>query len=327
MLISAGLSNLQGMISQGDVELSIISKNFFFTFFNFFVVFTILGTASGVLDMWKRLGGNLSNARDFADALASSLQRLLMFYTNFIILQGLGLFPLRLMEFGSIALYPVYRIGAKTPRGTMLTSYIPLVPYQHMLTLSLLRTDFAELVQPPVFSYGFYLPQTILIFVICMVYSVLPYSWMVLLAGIAYFIIGYFVHKYQLLYAMDHHQHSTGRGWMMICDRVIVGTIFFQVTMASQLLFKQAYYRSGLVVPLILATIWFSYRYSRTYRPLMKFIALKSLKIAEHSNLSRVLQEQDSLAATARLHRPNLQTVDEVRERGLRFVNPSLILP
>jgi calcium permeable stress-gated cation channel len=43
------LSWYQGMISQGDIELSAISKNFFFTFFNFFVIFTVLGTASKVL--------------------------------------------------------------------------------------------------------------------------------------------------------------------------------------------------------------------------------------------------------------------------------------
>jgi calcium permeable stress-gated cation channel len=42
------LSWYQGMISQGDIELSAISKNFFFTFFNFFVIFTVLGTASKV---------------------------------------------------------------------------------------------------------------------------------------------------------------------------------------------------------------------------------------------------------------------------------------
>ena len=36
------LSNLQGMISQADVELSVISKNFFFTFFNLFFAFSVL---------------------------------------------------------------------------------------------------------------------------------------------------------------------------------------------------------------------------------------------------------------------------------------------
>lgn len=116
-----GLSNLQGMISQGDVELSIISKNFFFTFFNFFVIFTILGTASGFADLWRRFGGRLKDATGIANALAYSLQRLLAFYSNFIILQGVGLFPLRLMEFGAVASYPIGLIGAKTPRGKTAT--------------------------------------------------------------------------------------------------------------------------------------------------------------------------------------------------------------
>jgi calcium permeable stress-gated cation channel len=111
------LSNMQGMISQGDVELSVISKNFFFTFFNFFIVFTILGTASGFVALWSQFAERLTSATQIAYALAQSLSDLLGFYTNFIILQGLGLFPLRLMEFGALSLYPVYLIGAKTPRG------------------------------------------------------------------------------------------------------------------------------------------------------------------------------------------------------------------
>lgn len=297
------LANLQGMISQGDVELSVISKNFFFTFFNFFVIFTALGTASGVVDMFERFGDSLKDTSSIANALANSLQKLLLFYVDFIILQGLGLFPLRLMEFGSLTLYPINLMGAKTPR------------------------DYAELVQPPVFSYGFYLPQTILIFIICMVYSVLRSSWMVLLSGLAYFMIGHFVHKYQLLYAMDHRQHSTGKGWMMICDRVIVGMVMFQLTTAGQLALKQAYKRSVLIIPLVIATFWFSYVYSRTYRPLMKFIALRSLRHAEHLDLGQGHQEE--LYSPRRRYMPRLRaslTIDEARESGLRFINPSLIM-
>ena len=105
------------MISQGDVELSVISKNFFFTFFNFFIVFTTLGTASGLIDMLTKFGDQLQKASSIANALAVSLQRLLWFYVNFIILQAFGLFPLRLMELGALTLYPINLIGAKTPRG------------------------------------------------------------------------------------------------------------------------------------------------------------------------------------------------------------------
>ena len=105
------------MISQGDVELSIISKNFFFIFFNFLIVFTALGAASGFLGMVDQVGDSLRNAAGIGNLLARELQSLLGFYVDFIILQGFGLFPLRLMQLGALLLYPINLMGAKTPRG------------------------------------------------------------------------------------------------------------------------------------------------------------------------------------------------------------------
>ena len=105
------------MISQGDIEMSLISKNFFFTFFNLFVVFTIFGTASNARGYFSRIGDSLKDTTSIARILAESLKNLVLFYLNLIILQGLGLFPFRLLEFGSVAMYPIFLIGAKTPRG------------------------------------------------------------------------------------------------------------------------------------------------------------------------------------------------------------------
>jgi hypothetical protein len=104
------------MIAQADVELSVISKNFFFTFFNLFLVFTVFGTAS---NFYPELQKSLKDTTRVAYQLARSLEDLAHFYINFIILQGLGLFPFRLLEFGSVMLYPISLIGAKTPRGMM----------------------------------------------------------------------------------------------------------------------------------------------------------------------------------------------------------------
>jgi len=119
------LSWYQGNIAQGDIELSAISKNFFFTFFNFFVVFTILGTASKFYQFFERFNDLSRDLRKIAYTLALSLQRLLTFYVNFIILQGVGLFPFRLLEFGAVSMYPITLMGAKTPRGKIvLTSNI-----------------------------------------------------------------------------------------------------------------------------------------------------------------------------------------------------------
>ncbi|KAI4195197.1 MAG: hypothetical protein LQ350_007347 [Teloschistes chrysophthalmus] len=292
------LSTQQGMLSLGEVEMSLISKNFFFTFFNLFVLFTIFGTASiSYSKVNDTLAGASKDASEIARKLATSLQDLDYFYINLIILQALGLFPFRLLEFGSVALYPINLIGAKTPR------------------------DYAELVQPPVFSYGFYLPQTLLIFVICTVYSVLQSSWLILFFGLVYFLIGSFIYKYQLLYAMDHRQHSTGQAWLIICNCVVIGLIFFEIAMAGLLALRTAFYRSLSIIPLLAGTIWFNIFFRRTFDPLMKFIALRSLDSkAPFGDISpgESRYEHDTDRGRA---------VDEDDETGLRYINPSLILP
>ena len=315
-----GLSNLQGSISQTDVELSVVSKNFFFTFFNFFVVFTLLGTFSNFLEFYSQFGKSLNDAAHITKLLASSLQKLLSFYQNYIILQGIGLYPFRLLEAGSMFLTPIYSAAAKTPRGMF---------NRDCRNKSLIFfLDHAEATQAPVFSYGFYLPPTLLIFIICVVYSVLRSSWKVILSGLIYFIAGYFVHKYQLLYAMDQHHHSSGRGWIMMCNRVFVGIVLFQLTLAGQLAFGGALKRSTGIVPLLITTIWAGFKYNRTFQPLFHFIALKSIKRAEHGQAI----EDDVFAANVAVWRDDSETrhretVDESRERGLRYINPSLISP
>ncbi|RPA93961.1 DUF221-domain-containing protein [Choiromyces venosus 120613-1] len=280
------LSNRQGQISQGDVELSLISKNFFFTFFNVFFAFTILGTALTFKNLWEQLKDSLSDTTRIAYALAGSLGNLASFYVNLIILQGIGMFPFRLLQFGSVALYPIIYAGAKTPR------------------------DFAELVRPSMFSYGFFLPQPILILIICIIYSVLPSGGLMLGFGWVYFVIGYFTYKYQLLYSMDHPQHSTGQAWSMIFYRVILGLFIFQLAMAGFLAINHAFTRSLLIVPLLFVSIWLAWMFSRIYVPLNKFIALKAV-VGPDTSGSTISGE----------------TVEEEREKGERFINPNLVIP
>ncbi|KAI9785224.1 MAG: hypothetical protein M1816_000472 [Peltula sp. TS41687] len=299
------LSNMQGMISQAEVELSVISKNFFFTFFTLFLFFVLGGSATLLIATLKK---SLHDASEIAYMVAGQLQAFGQFYTNLIVLQGLGLLPLRLLEFGSVTLYPIYLMGSKTPR------------------------DFAELVQPPVFSYGFYLPQTLLIFNVCIVYSVLPDRVYILFFGLLYFIIGYFTYKYQLLYAMDHNQHSTGRAWPIICYRAMLGLAVFQVAMLGWLALKKAFTQSAIIVPLIFGTIWFSYFYARTYEPLTKFIALSSIRrdSLQGSRPREILLGLDNVWQDQPSHgrrRTDSATLDEEREKGLTFTNPNLISP
>ncbi|KIW72314.1 hypothetical protein PV04_00518 [Phialophora macrospora] len=291
------LANQQGMTSQGDVEMSVISKNFFFIFFNLFIVFTIWGSATTFYDFWQDLRDIFRDTAGIAYAVAKALEQLSPFYVNLIVLQGLGLLPFRLLEFGSVALYPIYLIAARTPR------------------------DYAELSQPPIFSYGFYLPQTMLIFIICIVYSVLPASWMITLFGLVYFLIGGFIYKYQLLYAMEHRQHSTGRAWPMICNRIITGLVLFQVAMTGILALRGALTASVFLAPLLAGTIWFTVYFQRTYVPLMRFIALKSI---DRTSSPEILTPPESAWDRDTDYG---QDVDTSPDTGLRYINPNLVRP
>lgn len=113
----------------------------------------------------------------------------------------------------------------------------------------------------------------------------------------------------------------------MMCDRIIGGAILFQITVAGQLALKKAFKRAILVAPLIIGTLWFFYVFARTYRPLMKFIALRSLRSPD-TGLGRDIQEE-AVASGRGGHRITMGrlTLDEARERGQRFVNPSLTMP
>lgn len=293
------LANLQGMISQGDVELSVISKNYFFTFVNLFLVFTVSGTASNFLPTLQK---SLNDTTLLAYNLANSVRRLGDFYINFILLQSVGLLPFRLLEFGSVTLYPIMLLGSKTPR------------------------DFAELVQPPIFKYGFYLPSAILVFILCLVYSILPAGYTVLFFGLIYFVFGYYTYKYQLLYAMDHPQHATGGAWPMICYRIMVGLGVFHLLMAGIIASEKQFTAAALVVPLIPLTIWYSYYFRRTYEPLTRFIALRSIRREDSSDIN-FAGEDVSNERPPGFSRRRSTTLDEAREKDLKFINPNLVKP
>ncbi|SPN96672.1 uncharacterized protein DNG_00193 [Cephalotrichum gorgonifer] len=294
------LSHHQGMISRGQIELSVISKNFFFTFFNIFLVFTISGSTTQFL---PALWGALDKTHELPQLIARSIMKTSDFYISFIVLQGVGLMPFRLLEPGGIAQHAWGRLTAKTPR------------------------DFSEMKAPPLFSYGYYLPTAILIFVLCLVYSILQKGVLMLLAGLIYFVLSYFTYKYQLLYAMDQPQHATGQAWPMISYRIVLGLFFFQLTMAGVLGLQEAFKAAGLVAPLVVFTVWYGYYFRRRYEPLTMFISLRSIRAdtdpEEAAGFSDGMPTGRPALGTLRRG----STLDEEREKGLRYVNPSLKLP
>ena len=90
--------------------------------------------------------------------------------------------------------------------------------------------------------------------------------------------------------------------------------------MAGLLALRTAFYRSILIIPLLAGTIWFSIFFRRTFDPLMRFIALRSLDSEApfegvSPGESRYERETDRGRA-----------VDEAEETGLRYINPNLVI-
>ncbi|KAM9887654.1 hypothetical protein OXX69_013271, partial [Metschnikowia pulcherrima] len=243
----------QGYSSSSDVELSTLSKNFFFIFFILFLVFTITGT---LWDYFTSIG----DTTRFASQLASSLRKLSLFYVDLILLQGLAMFPVKLLQAGDFVvlnvigkLFFLKSFFLKTPRDYRFYYYTP-----------------------PVFDFGLNLPQHILIFIIVLIYSVV--STKIVASGLVYFTLGYFVYKYQLIYSYVHPPHSTGKVWPMIFRRLIFGLIIFQLFMCGTLALEGAILLSVLCTPLFLVTLAVAWNFERYYLPLHNFIALRAIQ-------------------------------------------------
>ena len=121
----------------------------------------------------------------------------------------------------------------------------------------------------------------------------------------------------------------------MICNRVFVGLVVYQLAMIGVLALRRTITRPLLLVPLLGFTVWFSYWFARTYDPLMKFIALKSIDRdqstfgGDTSPLSPS-PPSSTFSPPSGLDRDALPIQIGGRELGLRlkkYVNPSLILP
>ncbi|RCK57584.1 Calcium permeable stress-gated cation channel 1 [Candida viswanathii] len=273
------ISRRQGFLSHSDEELSSVSKNFFYIFVNLFLVFTTFGTAS------------LVDTTRIASDLARSLRDLSLFYVDFIILQGLGIFPFKLLLLGNLLRFSTHSVfRCKTPR------------------------DYLKLYKPPVFNFGLQLPQPMLIFIITLVYSVM--SSKILTAGLLYFIIGYFVSKYQLLYACVHPPHSTGKVWPLIFSRIILGLFLFQITMVGALALQNAITCASFLAPLPLLTLYFWWSFQKQYIPLSMFIALRAIENNEGTAQSGDVEQNANMAN---------KTLDERRELNTKYEYPNLV--
>lgn len=332
------LSKYQGYSSNSDIELSTLLKNFFFIFFNLFLVFIVSGT------IWDYIS-SISDTTKLAYQLATSLKKLSLFYVDLILLQGLAMFPVKLLQIGDFFILNIIgkllflkNLILRTPRDYRFYYYTP-----------------------PIFDFGIHLPQHILIFIIILIYSVV--STKIVTSGLVYFILGFFVYKYQLIYCFVHPPHSTGKVWPMIFRRLMLGLGIFQIFMCGTLALEGAILLAILCTPLVFVTLIVAWNYERYYLPLNTFIALKAihnpynfdlefdddnddiLSVSKNSSSSAIAEEDEEELITSYNDETSLidnqvidynsnsttkrrvSTIDEEREQFTDYTYPYLIDP
>lgn len=239
-------SYLQGLKARSLVEYSLLKKYYLFLMVSVVFIFLVATTAWGVLQELAE------NPMRVIDKFAASLPKARFFSLSYVILQGIALQPLQLLQLPTLILRGFYRLFlTRTPR------------------------EFAELNAPPTLAMGNIYPQALLIFTLCILYSIV--SPLIVLFGTVYFGIAYVVNKYKLLYVFYKPYESQGQAWPISASRCIWALVLFHIFQFSLFSVRKQLLMSSLMLPLVVFTFWFSQHLESTFGPLTEHVNLSSV--------------------------------------------------
>ncbi|CAG8739646.1 6504_t:CDS:2, partial [Acaulospora morrowiae] len=251
---------MSGFHARSVIELSTFAKYYFFLLVNVLLIFSIAGT---IAKIFKELEEIIKDPTKIPYLLATTLPLVSNFFVNLVILQGIGLFPVQLLQVPEIfSAWLTRTFFARTPR------------------------EYAEANVPPFLDYGQRLPPIVLVFVVILVYSsITP---LILLFGTIYFFLGYMTHKYLLLYVYFHPYETAGIAWPKIFHRIIVGLYIYQIMMIGYMSLRKCYVMAGSLIPVPIITAIFYYYVNEAYNRNATFIPLKTLREEEKKSASKV---------------------------------------
>ena len=281
-------SYLQGLKARSLVEYSLLKKYYLFLMVSVVFIFLIATTAWGVLQELAE------NPMRVIDKFAASLPKARFFSLSYVILQGIALQPLQLLQLPTLILRGVYRIFlTRTPR------------------------EFAELNAPPTLAMGNVYPQALLIFTLCILYSIV--SPLIVIFGAIYFGIAYVVNKYKLLYVFYKPYESQGQAWPISASRCIWALILFHIFQFSLFSVRKELWMSSGLLPLIVFTFWFNGHLETTFGPLTHHVNL--------SSVVEVLKEREADASVAELAQngPPSAARAEVGQETVVSTDPSAV--
>jgi len=277
-LVLEWTAHLQGLKARSLVEFSVLKRYHLFLLTSVIFIFLVTSTALGVL---ADLAGNPMR---IIDKLAQALPRARNFSLSYVVFQSFAVIPLQLLQLPVVFGRAFGRLSATTPR------------------------EHAELNAPPQLYAGSVYPAALIVFTLCVVYSIV--SPLITVFGALYFGFAYLVYKYKLLFVFYRSYESRGQAWPLSSTRCIWALCLFQIFQLSLFSVRKQLLLSTLMLPLIVFTIWFGLFLDRTFG-----------KLSEYVNISGIAEVNKPIATP-----PNIQLSgsDPNPIRALRSVVDSL---
>ncbi|KAJ1666685.1 hypothetical protein EV178_002116 [Coemansia sp. RSA 1646] len=239
------LARLSGIQSRSGIQRSVLQRYFFFLVANVLLIFTVFRT---LLTDYKRW---VEDPAQIPILFAKNLPGAAPFFINYIVLYGLGYYPVQLLQLGSISVAVLRRIVCRTPR------------------------QFATALRPNDIDWSFILPQPMLVFVIMATYSSL--APLVCLFAAVYYVIAYVVTKY-LVYYVYARQFETAGEFIVPILKMLVGSLWHYYCLIIGLCaLNRAFGYVLLLFPLLWANTYVLSYVSRQFYENAKFLPLDML--------------------------------------------------
>lgn len=244
-LVLEWTAHLQGLKARSLVEFSVLKRYHLFLLTSVIFIFLITRTALGVI---ADLAGNPMR---IIDKLAQALPSARHFSLSYVVFQAFAVIPLQLLQLPVIIGRAFGRLSATTPR------------------------EHAELNAPPQLYTGSVYPAALIVFTLCIVYSIV--SPLITIFGALYFGLAYLIYKYKLLFVFYRSYESRGQAWPLSSMRCIWALCLFQIFQLSLFSVRKQLLLSTLMLPLIAFTIWFGSFLERTFGPLSEYVNISSV--------------------------------------------------
>ncbi|KAI8927497.1 hypothetical protein BC831DRAFT_452160 [Entophlyctis helioformis] len=201
------LSQAQGLEAESWIEMSLLTKYFFYQLWN--VLFVTVFARTLLYEI-------IPNPQKVIELLGQMVPKASTPLINYVILQGTAVYPAQLLLAAPLVMTWISRLWSRSTPRQLSDAYYPSI-----LTC---------------INYGIAYPVPILLFVIGTVYA--PIAPLVLPFCAMFFAIAYFVYKYMLMYVHLPRYESKGAAARLAVNRCLGGLVIMQLTMMGLLALK-----------------------------------------------------------------------------------------